>query len=252
MLFDVNGGFKARYSHLSQYDAYVDLHSVMHGTNPILTNALQKLDKVDVPIVPLYLAQNRVEYSAATKEQILVIGSLWGCNRDSLRMKLALKALAEDDLLIAYGLEDSLGFLKEKYKGSIESFAEVNVRESLLQLQKKYGISLVVHNLEHMIEGFPTSRIAESIAAGALVISDQHPFIKKYFGDNVLYFDSLTDSDSIYKQIKGHAEWIRQNPETAETMTRAAYDIFMTEFALEDQLHKLYNSLISKSLFTIP
>lgn len=158
--------------------------------------------------VPLYLAQNYVEYSSATKNQALVVGSLWGCNRNSLRMMQALQRLSKSNLLVAYGL-DALKPLGQGYKGALESFEPQIINNSLklVALQKKYGISIVVHNLEHMIDGLPTSRIAESIAAGAIVISDEHPFIKKFFGDNVLYIDDLKSSEEIYSQIYNHIMW---------------------------------------------
>jgi hypothetical protein len=243
MLFNVDGHFKKRYSHLAYYDAYIDLYSVLHGSNPMLMKALTGLKKTNAPVIPLYLAQNRVDYNKARREQILVVGTMWGCNRDSLRMQLALKSLAQDNLLVAYGAKDAFEFLGEKYKGFVEDFALGSNHEKLIQLQKHYGISLVIHNLEHMIAGMPTSRVAESIAAGAIIISDRHPFIEKYFGDNVLYFDALTSEDKIYSQIKSHAEWVIANPERVEEMAKASYDILMSQFALEEQIKKLNNML---------
>lgn len=243
-LYSQEGRFKSRYEHLTNYDAYIDLYSVTHGSNPTLLTALKKINREDAKIIPLYLAQNYVEYTSATKNQALVVGSLWGCNRNSLRMMQALQKLSKGNLLVAYGL-DALKPLGQGYKGPLESFEPKIINNSLklVALQKKYGISIVVHNLEHMIDGLPTSRIAESIAAGAIVISDEHPFIKKFFGDNVLYIDDLKSSEEIYSQIYSHIMWVNANPREAEIKAKNAYDILVREMLLENQLHKLNDAL---------
>lgn len=56
-----------------------------------------------------------------------------------------------------------------------------NPLQNLQLQQQKYGIALIIHNQEHMLEGIPTSRIAETVASGALVISDQQWLLKKVF-----------------------------------------------------------------------
>lgn len=246
MLFSQEGKFKSTYAHLADYDAYIDLYSVANGSNPTLLEALKKINKTDAQIIPLYLAQNYVEYSSATKNQALLVGSLWGCNRNSLRMMQALQQLSKSNLLVAYGL-DSLKPLGQAYKGALEGFEPKILSNSLklLALQKKYGISIVVHNLDHMLAGMPTSRIAESVAAGSIVISDEHPFIKKFFGDNVLYIDDLKSAEEIHSQIYNHIMWINANPEEAEVKAKNAYDIFIREMLLENQLHKLNDSILS-------
>ncbi|MCC8461156.1 MAG: hypothetical protein LN545_04115 [Candidatus Megaira endosymbiont of Carteria cerasiformis] len=38
-----------------------------------------------------------------------------------------------------------------------------NPLENLRLQQQKYGIALIIHNQEHMLEGIPTSRIAVSV-----------------------------------------------------------------------------------------
>lgn len=238
MLFE-KGDFKKRYAHLAQYDAFIDLHSVANGLNPKLLEALKKHAMIEKPIIPMYLAHHYVPYMAAKRDQMLLVGTIWGCNRGSDRMKDALVKLAKEDVLVAYGL-DSLEFLGKAYKGMAEDYNKNDTKaNNLFNLQRDFGISLVVHSLEHMVEKIPTSRIAESIAAGAIVISDNNGFVQGAFGDSVLYFDSVTQGDEIYRQLKTHIDWIKQNPEAVEIKTKAAYDILMRDFALENQLQKL-------------
>lgn len=248
MLF-TRDSFLSKYKHLEKYDGYIDLYSVANGSNPKLTKALKNLGKEDAIVIPLYLSQNYRPYSPAKREEMVVIGSLWGCNRSSVRIADSLYDLAMEGKLVAYGIED-LEFLGNAYKGRIEDYDKGKSSvDNLFNLQKRYGIALAIHNLEHMIEKIPTSRVAESIASGSIVVSDQNGFIKQFFGDNILYFDALVTEDKIYSQLTNHIKWIRENPEEVEKKAKAAHEIFMNEFALEKQLQKLYDMLEKKDVF---
>lgn len=245
MLFK-GDGFLHKYKHLEKFDGYIDLYSVANGSNPKLAKTLKKLGKEDAMVIPLYLSQNYHPYSPAKRDEMLVVGTLWGCNRSSMRIADSLYELAKEGNIVAYGLED-LEFLGDAYKGMVEDYDKSKKSvDNLLALQKKYGIALAVHNLEHMIENMPTSRVAESIAAGSIVVSDQNGFVKQFFGDNILYFDALVTEDKIYSQLTNHIKWIRENPEEVEKKAKAAHEIFMNEFALEKQLQKLYDAIPGK------
>ena len=247
MLFDQDGGFNKILENLEKYDAYIDVHSVTNGKNQFLKAALEKHHRYNIPIIPLYFMQNYIAYSPAKREQLLVTGTLWGCNRESVRIRTALQRLSNEDLLIAYGLKDELGALGKAYKGRVESIkGDKNDNDKLLEIQKKYGISLVLHTLEHMLNGIPTNRIAEAITAGAIVISDENGFIKKFFGNNILYINTLTQPDEIYNQIMLHVNWIKQNPAEVERKSKAAYDILMKDFCIEKQLLVL-NDFVDKN-----
>lgn len=248
MLFSMDGHFKSRWEHLADYDAYIDLHSVANGNNLLLAKELARLKKSHNLVIPLYLAMPYADYSPARRDEILIIGGLWGCNRGSSHVKLALKRLADEKTLVAYGIKGYFEFLGDGYKGYLEDYGgEVGGGsriEALMLLQKRYGIALVIHNLTHMIEQIPTNRISEAVMAGSIVISDNNGFVKKFFGDNVLYIDSIAQSDEVYAQVKSHVEWIRSHPHEAERKAKAAYDILVKEFALEESLKKLLDKVL--------
>ena len=243
MLYDISGKFKPELRHLKEYDAYADLYSFVHGENKNLNNAI-KLDSLqNKKIIPIYMAQEFKDYSPPGGfKQALITGSLWGCNRNSLRITNALKMLAAEDLLIAYGSPDYFKELGEGYKGSFDRLKGALI-DNLHTIQKEYGIALVIHSLEHMIEGIPTSRIMEASASGALVICDQHYFIKKFFGDNVLYIDTIHPEEQIYKQVKAHILWAHNNPAEAQKKAKAAYEIFAENFIIEKQFKFLIDQL---------
>ncbi len=242
MLYNPDGSFKRELAHLAEYDAYADIYSFVHGKNPFLNKALAKHNLANKKIIPLYLAQEFVEYSPPNIQQAVITGSLWGCSRGSLRVASALKKLAEEELLIAYGLKDYLGFLDSAYKGRMESLND-HIIDSTIKVQKQAGISLIIHNFEHLVEGIPTSRIAEAAASGALIITDKHKFIENIFGNNVLYIDVFKSDEEIYQQVKSHIIWARQYPAQATTQAKTAYDIFTDHFTLEKQLSHLIAEL---------
>lgn len=251
-LFDVYGEFLPQWKHLNDYDGYVDLYSFVHGDNQLLTNLVNKATVKSgsvKQIIPMYLAQIATDYKDREVKQALITGTMWGCNRGSLRILMALKKLANDGLLVGIGMKRYLGFLDEAYLGRIEDFGLAV--DALDELQKKYGIALIVHNQEHMLEGIPTSRIVEAASNGALIIADQNLFLLKFFGDAVLYFDAFAPCDQIYQTIKEHILWARNHPQQVWVKTRKAWQIFMNHFTMDRQLDKLFFMWYKKALVYI-
>ena len=237
--------FHPQFSHLAMYDAYIDLASVMNSPNPLIHSVLKNHDNANALVIAAYLAQDFEELVLPEEYKTAVItGSLWGWNRGSYRFQDAIHMLADEKLLVAYGLPYSFDYLGEGYLGRTEDYGDPG--EQLIVLQRKGGIALIVHNFEHMVQGLPTSRFAEGIIAGSVVISDKHPFLQKYFGDNMLYFDSFASSQDMYNQIKTYMEWIKSHPSEAKQMTKNAYDIFVKDWTLEVQLQKVMDMVSKK------
>ncbi len=244
-LYEVNGKFKSKWQHLADYDAYADLYSFVHGSNDLLDIAKNSKNSKTKNVIPVYIAQHHLEYSKPMHfDRAVITGSLWGCVRGSLRMKQALKKLGDNNLLVAYGMSDHLSFMGDAYKGPLENYG--NSIDSIVKVQQKHNIALVTHNLEHMLEGIPTNRISEAAASGALIIADDHPFIRKIFGDSVLYFNSLGNYEQIFNEIKDHIEWARANPEMARFKAFEAYKIFDNSLRMEIQLYELIGQLSKK------
>jgi hypothetical protein len=238
MLYNTNNGFSSSVKHLYQYDGYVDLYSYVHQENDILLDLIKKNDKKK-QIFPLFFGDNMTTFKEAKLETALITGSVWGCGRDNLRVKRVLKLLAKEKLLVAVGLP-VYRMLGDAYLGTLSALGGKNMSydysEILRMVQQKYGISIVFHTLEHMIEGIPTLRIAEAAASGNLIISDDSLFVKRYFGNNVLYVNTIASEHEIYQQLRGHILWARANPELANEKARKSYDIFINNLTIEKSL----------------
>jgi hypothetical protein len=114
---------------------------------------------------------------------------------------------------------------------------------SMLREISKVGISLVLSSPAHKESGLMSSRLFESIAAGALIICDENPFAKTNFGDTLLYIDSRDPIEKTYKDIVGHIEWAITNPQKALDKIAAAQEIFKGQFNLRTNLMDLYDGL---------
>ena len=126
-----------------------------------------------------------------------------------------------------------------------QQFAEE--AKSFSQLQERlnqYGIGLCVHSKYHVGAGIPSSRIFEIISSGAIAISDKNPFVLKYFGDNVLYFDQTLSEQEIYQQIDAHVRWVQLHPKEAEAMASKAHQILQKQFTTERFVNDMIRAYI--------
>ncbi len=91
----------------------------------------------------------------------------------------------------------------------------------------------------HIEAGMPSLRLFEALAANVVIISDMHPFVIENFGDNILYYDQYADSETMFKQVKSHYDWIKANSEEAKAMAGRAHKIFLDKFTIEKDLPRL-------------
>jgi hypothetical protein len=174
-------------------------------------------------------------YPIATPNKLFYSGGfLWDKTRGSQKYKELFVKLDQAKYFAVSGP-------KKKWRHTPNSalgFIPIN-GVSLLEAQHKAGISLLLHTQLHLNGGAPTGRIFEAAAAKTVIISDKHPFIEKYFGDNVFYVDITQDAEAMFQQIDGYMQWIYANPEQAQTMAENCNRIFTQQFSMEAQLQRL-------------
>lgn len=111
---------------------------------------------------------------------------------------------------------------------------------SMVNEINKAGIALVLSSEAHKQSQLMSSRLFESIAAGALIICDENIFAKKFFGDALLYIDSRHPPEEIAATIFKHMDWAKNNPQAAMQMIAKAQQIFRDKFSLQKNLQDLY------------
>jgi hypothetical protein len=114
---------------------------------------------------------------------------------------------------------------------------------SMIDEISKAGVSLVLSSEAHKESELMSSRLFESIAAGALVIADENPFSRQHFGDSVLFVDASQNPLSVAKQIMAHLEWARTNKEAALLKIERAQRIFSERFSHKSNLTRIYKDL---------
>ena len=105
------------------------------------------------------------------------------------------------------------------------------------------GIALVLSSPAHKNAALMSNRLFESIAGGALVICDENPFAKKFFGDSLLYIDSRCSVEKIFADIQAHIAWAKANPALALAKIEQAQAIFRADFNLTKNLRDLFSGL---------
>lgn len=170
------------------------------------------------------------------------MGSLWDARRESDKYFEFTKKIAHMGIADIYGkklfgatnikLADVLG---DAYKGRIKGD-----NYKFLNVNKEYIGSLISHSDLHLKSGIPSGKIFESVSIRRGVISDNHPWIMKHFGDSVFYVDMINlDAGEIAKQIAEHHAWMLAHPQEFQKMIERAYKIYADKFSMDQQVNKL-------------
>ncbi len=213
-----------KYSTIKNYSNFIDIN-LINTNEEMMGELLGK--KVNSGYGIVGIPAN--EYKTSDRQNLIFFGSLWGRKTDGLYE--AIKELAKKDYmyfirhpLVILAPNNPQKFTKESAQGL------TNLQQAL----NKYGMAICVHSHYHVEAGIPSSRIFEIISSGAIAISDKNPFVIKYFGDNVLYFDPNLSAQEIFKQIDDHVAWVKSHPKEAEEMARKAHQIIQEKFTTEE------------------
>jgi len=218
------------YPEVRDYDNFIDIN-LMNSKGGWLHKVLNK--RVNSKLGIIGVPENL--YKTSARQKLLYYGSLWG--RGTNDILGALQELIKQDYM--YVIEDSNITFDEKYLPKLA--ARASSFDSLEDRLNQYGIGLCIHSRFHNEAAIPSSRIFEIISSGAIAISDKNPFVIKYFGENVLYFDQTLSQEEIFSQINAHVKWIRSHPQEAEIMARRAHQIVMDNFTTEKFMEVLLN-----------
>lgn len=128
------------------------------------------------------------------------------------------------------------GYKNYQYSIPFDGFSLVNEAHNC-------GVVLALSSDFHYRAGAATNRVYEGCVAGAVIISDTNRFIKKHFGDSILYVDFDKDNpERMFRQIKGHLDWINNNKKDALKLAQKSQKIFLEKFTLEKQLLDIINN----------
>ncbi len=114
---------------------------------------------------------------------------------------------------------------------------------SMIREISRAGIALVLSSQAHKDSALMSNRLFESVSAGALVICDENPFARKFYGDSLLYIDSQSSVEQMRDDIVRHVAWVGKNKDSALAMIARAQKRFTEQFSLTRNLSDLYKEL---------
>lgn len=175
------------------------------------------------------------------EKKLFYVGINWeAISGTGSRHQEVLKSLDKTGLLNIYGPKVFQGVqVWAGYKSYVKEIPFDGV--SMIKEIARTGISLVLSSSAHRESELMSNRLFESIAAGSLIICDENPFGKKFFGDNLLYIDSRSSVPKMEKDIFNHIQWARNNPDEALAKITRCQEIFRQEFSLKVSLTNIYN-----------
>lgn len=149
-----------------------------------------------------------------------------------------LKYLDEKNAVNLYGPNNAFGIKGcwdgyKNYKGSIPFDGK-----SIIEEINKAGIVLALNSPIHHAIGTVSNRTYEAAAAGAVMISDDNPYVRHYFGDSVFYVDINQPEEKTTEQIIQILDWCNKNPEQAYQKALKSQEIFLKHLTLEKMANK--------------
>ena len=227
--------FKSNPSRYSYLYSHVNTAAMCQHLNPAQKKYkffLQVGKNCSVPNASLYGRKKGFYFSKGLTDfehSNMAESSIFFCGgaRDA-RYGKVLSTLDEQPFFNWYG--SSALSSKKSYKGYVRS---------VINAIKKHRVALTLHSKHHLENSEPSARIFEAAAAGAVIISDRHPFVLENFADSVLYINQADSEEKIAEDILKHYRWIKNNPEDAITMAERSHQIFVDRFTKEDQLLKI-------------
>ena len=111
--------------------------------------------------------------------------------------------------------------------------------KSLFTIARSHGVSLVLSAEQHKAEGIMSSRLFEGLAAGNVIISDDHPFTKRHLGSNAYYLELEKGDDYAARQLNDIVLQLREEPSRTKQLQQLSQEIFRSKFDLTTQLKSI-------------
>ncbi len=217
-------------NNLLSYDGYLSGSAQVTRHIEDLHYSTGKVPVIDEDYFFLSSPHSTLPATSLAERRLFYVGMRWDKGK---RHGDLFQRLAATVPLDVYGPKHRWLDLPQCYRGMVPYDGV-----SMIDRIREAGIALAIHSHEHLRCGLPTMRIWESLAAGAVVITDAAEFGRRHFGDNLLYIDPKGKVDLV-DQIAGHVEWVRKNPADADRIARQAHATFAEKYCLERQFERL-------------
>lgn len=239
--FYFDWGFDRHWSNQMSHDVYAytgsaEIKKLVRGSRgalvadsmPLLNHTLAD------PIIP---PQTRHTYRA------FYCGINWEkLSHRPARHDAVLRQLDRQGILDVYGPSEIRGVkLWDGYKGYKGSLPFDG--RTIIGRIAESGACLVFSSEAHMRSGVMSNRLFEAMAAGAVVIGDEHPFISRAIGDNFVLVPSSLTAEDRARQIGDALARFNRYPEEAVAMAKASQAALISSYHLCSQLADVYEAV---------
>ena len=196
----------------------------------------------DMPLLNHTLADPIIAPRVHDKYRVFYCGINWEklTNRPA-RHDAVLRELDKQGVLDVYGPKEIRGVkLWDGYKGYRGSLPFDG--RTIIGKIADAGACLVFSSEAHINSGIMSSRLFEAMAAGAVVIGDEHPFLSAAIGDNYVRVPSGLPAEERAKRIVEALKRFGRDPQEALALASASQQRLIQSYHLCTQLADVYGA----------
>lgn len=176
---------------------------------------------------------------AGGERQLAYVGTNW----DGFRYLALMRSVARRGFTRFFGPAESWEHVGGAFAGNVPFDGT-----SLIEALADCGISLCLNRPEHAQYGIPTMRVFEAAASSSIIVSDEHPFVREFFGDCAYFIDTTLPNNELVEQLAQIVSDINADPTTANERARAGHAVFAERFALEVLMKPILDKVSSTSM----
>ena len=239
--FYFDWGFDRHWSNQMSHDVYA--YTGSPEIKKLVRSSRGDFVTADMPLLNHTLAEPIIPPRPHGKYRAFYCGINWEkLTNKPARHDALLRELDRRDLLDVYGPREIRGVKLwdgyEGYRGSLPFDGR-----SIIGKIADAGACLVFSSEAHISSGIMSSRLFEAMAAGAVVIGDEHPFLPAAIGDNYVRVPSSLSAEKRADRIEEALQAFGRDPQKAMAMASATQQVMLDSFHLCTQLANVYGAV---------
>jgi glycosyltransferase involved in cell wall biosynthesis len=238
--FYFDWGFDRHWSNQMSHDVYA--YTGSPEIKKLVRASRGDFVAADMPLLNHTLADPIIPPKVHDEYRVFYCGINWEkLTNKPARHDAVLRELDKKGVLDVYGPTEIRGVkLWDGYKGYHGSLPFDG--RTIIGKIADAGACLVFSSEAHINSGIMSSRLFEAMAAGAVVIGDEHPFLPAAIGDNYIRVPSTLPAEERVKRIVEALERFGRDPQEALAMASASQQAMLASYHLCTQLAHVYEA----------
>jgi hypothetical protein len=238
--FYFDWGFDRHWSNQMSHDVYA--YTGSPEIKKLVRASRGDFVAADMPLLNHTLADPIIPPRLHDEYRVFYCGINWEkLTNKPARHDAVLRELDKQGVLDVYGPREIRGVKLwdgyEGYRGSLPFDGR-----TIIGKIADAGACLVFSSEAHINSGIMSSRLFEAMAAGAVVIGDEHPFLRAAIGDNFIRVPSSLPAEERAKRIVDALQRFARDPQEALALASASQQRLLESFHLCTQLANVYQA----------